>query len=126
MKIKCFITGKMRNDTPEERIRQFYAKKLHEEYGYPKELMDIEYPIQRGSKKTGEAADIVIFHSKEKTQKNIFIVVETKSLSVKHPDNQALSYTTATTAVWAMWTNGDNFVYYLNFAPNLFFETTLV
>ncbi|MCX6245299.1 MAG: hypothetical protein NTU98_11415 [Bacteroidetes bacterium] len=31
MKITCFITGKERNDTPEERVRQEVLKKLHYE-----------------------------------------------------------------------------------------------
>ena len=35
-KIKCFITGKLRKDTPEERVRQVVARALVEEYGYEK------------------------------------------------------------------------------------------
>ncbi len=33
-KIRCFITGKLRKDTPEERVRQDVARSLVEEYGY--------------------------------------------------------------------------------------------
>jgi len=44
-KIKCFITGKLRKDTPEERIRQDVARSLVEEYGYNKDDIDIEFPL---------------------------------------------------------------------------------
>ena len=33
-KIKCFITGKLRKDTPEENVRQRWARSLVDEYGY--------------------------------------------------------------------------------------------
>ena len=33
----CYITGQLRKDTPEEQVRQEWARKLVEEYGYPKE-----------------------------------------------------------------------------------------
>ena len=113
MKIKCFITGKERNDTPEEKVRQEVLKKIHNEYGYPKDLIDVEYPIQRGSKKKQtEAADIVIFNNKKKAQNNIFIIIETKAPSVKKFDDQLLSYVTATTASWCSWTNGSDWLYF--------------
>ncbi|MBI4647618.1 MAG: N-6 DNA methylase [Bacteroidia bacterium] len=113
MKIKCFITGKSLNDTPEERVRQFFLKKLHNEYGYPNELIDIEFPIQRGAKKKhNEHADIVIFNSTKKKQDNIYLIVETKVPSVKTYDEQLSSYVTATTANWCAWTNGKHTFYF--------------
>jgi len=106
--IKCFISGKNRADTPEERVRQAYARKLHTKYGYPKEFMEVEYKIQRGSqKKSGEGIDIAIFNDKSKNQNNLYIAVETKAPIIKKPDDQLLSYVTATTAEWAVWSNGD-------------------
>lgn len=105
-KIQCFISGKSRPDTPEERVRQNVLQQLVEDYGYPKENIDVEYSIQRGSNKNGEAADIVIFHSKKKNQNNIYLIIETKAPSVKIYDNQVFSYVTATTASWCAWTNG--------------------
>ena len=35
-KIRCFVTGKLRQDTPEENVRQRWARSLVDEYGYKK------------------------------------------------------------------------------------------
>ena len=111
-KIKCYITGKSRPDTPEERVRQNVLQQLVEDYGYPKEHIDVEFTIQRGSTKKGEAADIVIFHSKKKNQNNIYLVIETKAPTIKIYDNQVFSYVTATTASWCALTNGSSWNYW--------------
>ena len=37
-KIKCYVTGKLREDSPEEHVRQRMARSLVEEYGYDKNL----------------------------------------------------------------------------------------
>lgn len=112
-KLEDFISGKLREDTPEERVRQNYAKILHEKYGYPKENIEIQFPIHRGSKgKKPEFADIAIFNSKDKKQNNIFLIVETKSPSIKQFDDQLASYVTATTARWCVWTNGQLSFYF--------------
>ncbi len=42
-------SSKTRPDTKEERVRQGYARVLHEEYHYPKELMALEAEINIGS-----------------------------------------------------------------------------
>ena len=47
---------------PEEQVRQEYERALHYDHGYPKEVMDIEVPIHRGSK-SGEKADIVLYRT---------------------------------------------------------------
>lgn len=60
--IQDFITGKLVKSTPEEKVRQSIEHLLVENYGYLKDQMDIEFRIQRGSKKDNEKADIVIFN----------------------------------------------------------------
>src|SRR4051812_11896313 len=50
-----------RADKPEERIRQGYARILAEEYGYPKELLAFEAPINIGSET--KFADIAVYNS---------------------------------------------------------------
>ena len=106
-KLVDFLNGKLRDDTPEERVRQNYARLLHEKYGYPREHMEIQFPIQRGSKgKKPEFADIAIFSSKDKKQDNVFLIVETKAPAITQFDYQLESYVTATTAQWCVWTNG--------------------
>lgn len=84
-KIKCFITGKLRKDNPEERVRQDVARSLVEEYGYTKEDIDIEFSIKMGSSR--KAVDIVIFDTdSEHKQSNIQIIVEVKQETIKPSD----------------------------------------
>lgn len=86
-KVRCYITGKLRDDTPEENIRQRWARSLVEEYGYPKSDIEIEYTIQMGSSK--KRADIAIFKPGSKhVQDEIVIVVEAKRIDVNHSDKQ--------------------------------------
>jgi len=85
-KIKCYITGKLRKDTPEERVRQNVLKSLVEEYGYKKENIAVEFPIKIGSKK--KRVDIAIFKDgKEHKQENIYIIAEVKREDIK-PSNK--------------------------------------
>ena len=56
-KLKCFISGKLRNNTPEERIRQDVARSLVEIYDYKREEMEMEFPIKMGRAK--KKTDIV-------------------------------------------------------------------
>ncbi len=73
---------KSRPNTPEERVRQVYARRLHYDYGYPKSVMAIEVPIQIGASERG-AADIVVYANRvaaqTRDQSQIRIVVETKA-----------------------------------------------
>jgi hypothetical protein len=49
-RIVDFIDPKLtRPNTPEEHVRQGYARKLHYEYDYPKDVMVIGAPINIGS-----------------------------------------------------------------------------
>ncbi len=86
-KIRCVITGKLRKDTPEERVRQEVAKSLIEEYGYDPKDMAVEFPIKMGRAK--KKADIVIFHENRRhTQENIYIIVEAKREDVRPSDKK--------------------------------------
>lgn len=85
-KIRCYITGKLRNDTPEENVRQRIARSLVEEYGYSKSDIAIEFTIVLGKAK--KKADIVIFLEDVKHDiENIKIIVEAKRESIK-PTNK--------------------------------------
>ena len=88
------ISGKAIPDTPEERVRQRFLKILQSDYGYPKECILREVPIQSGSKILTEEtdgspirADIVVYNSKKATlnkdQGNILFVVECKQPNVE-------------------------------------------
>ena len=104
-KIRDYATGKMVNNTPEEKYRQEFEHILIDDLGYPKSHIDIEVIIQRGAKRNAEEADIVVFKNERKEQENAYIVVEIETPK-KTYDKQALSYVTATTAPYCVWFAG--------------------
>lgn len=81
----CFITGKLRKDTPEENVRQKWARSLVEEYKYKKEDIALEFSIKMGVQR--KSADIVIFkEGAQRKQENVFIILEAKREDVKPND----------------------------------------
>lgn len=116
-KLVCYITGKLRRETPEEHVRQRVARSLVVEYGYDKKDIELDFRIYIGSK--SYPVDIAIFHPETShKQENIYIIVETKNESVK-PTNkdqgigQLNSYIGASmNCEFGMWTNGiDQYCY---------------
>lgn len=107
-----YATGKLVKNTPEERRRQEIEKRLVEEWGYPKELIDIEVEIQFGSRKLGRA-DIVVFRNKRSKDpnRNAYIIVEVKQEKRKDGIEQLESYMNATTAEFGIWYNGRDIVF---------------
>lgn len=114
-KLRDYIDGTIRVDTPEEYVRQTVEKRLINEHKYSKEQIKIEYGVQMGSGK--KRADIVIFPNgstteEMKDQDNIWLVIECKKEAVKPTDNnngveQMKSYMAACgNCEWGMWTNG--------------------
>ncbi|MBQ9329074.1 MAG: N-6 DNA methylase [Solobacterium sp.] len=118
-----FLSGRELRDTPEERVRQRFIGILQSDYGYPKNQLAIEIPIQQGSKILTNStdgseirADIVVYNSKkaclEKDQGNILFVVECKKPNVSAGYAQLVSYIYNTSAVGGVWTNGDGLTVY--------------
>lgn len=114
-KVRDYIDGKIRNETPEEYVRQTVEKRLVIEHKYVKSQIAVEFPIKMGRGK--KRADIVIFpngSSKDdcKDQHKIRIIIECKKESVTPSDNnegiaQLKSYMAAcSNCEWGMWTNG--------------------
>ena len=97
--VRCYITDKLRKDTPEENVRQRWARSLVEEYGYPKADIGIEVTLSIGS--TRKRADLVIFrHDAPHTQSEALVIVEAKRADKKPSDgrvgeSQLLSYMSA-------------------------------
>ncbi|MDJ1169750.1 N-6 DNA methylase [Roseofilum sp. BLCC_M154] len=110
-KICDFIDQKIRQDTPEEYVRQNIERRLVLELEYRPEDIAVEFPIKIGSKRF--RADLVIFkEGQEHTIDNAWIIIECKKDSVE-PSNrrdgveQLKSYMSAcSNAEWGMWTNG--------------------
>ena len=60
-----------------------------------------------------EEADIIVFNDAiHRDQTNIKIIAETESPTVRDVDDQLLSYVTATTAQFCIWTNGTTTRYF--------------
>ncbi|NPA54640.1 MAG: N-6 DNA methylase, partial [Aquificae bacterium] len=113
---KCVIRDKEIQLKPEEVIRQLYLRKLLKEYAYPKDRIKLEYPIYFG--REVKKADIVIT---EKNRPDIpYIIVEVKKPKLKEGKQQLKSYTNATGAPIAVWTNGERIEYFHRKDPNYF------
>lgn len=81
-KIRCYITGKLRPDKPEEHVRQRWARSLVDEYGYNRLDIMVEFKVKMGS--ASKKADLVVFKlNSPKKQENIFIIVEAKRADVQ-------------------------------------------
>ena len=116
-----YLTGKEIDIThkPEEIVRQDFLRILHEEYGYPKEVIAKEIPIKDGSSevcdvKTGnpKRADIVVYKSDAQKYDEIYMIIECKQPDVKDGELQAKSYGNRTTASIVVWTNGEDTKYW--------------
>tara|TARA_B110001450_G_scaffold49543_1_gene46150 strand:+ start:345 stop:2315 length:1971 start_codon:yes stop_codon:yes gene_type:complete len=119
-KIIDFIDEKIREDTPEEYVRQQIEKSIILEYEYLREVCAVEFPIKMGTAK--KRADIVIFdEDKKKIQENINIIIECKeekvsSSSKKEGVGQLKTYMAASpNCNFGLWTNSiERFVFKKN------------
>jgi len=114
--LKCFKRNKDIQVKPEEIVRQLMLDKLINDYGYSVDLLDVEYTVNFGREK--KFADIVILNKTDKT--SIYCVLEIKKHSAKDGKDQLKSYTNATGAPLAVWTNGVEINYYERLDPNYF------
>jgi len=118
--IKCIVREKDIQLKPEEIVRQLYAARLINEYGYPKKRLAFEYSVNFGREK--KSADIVIF-DKDRSDTS-FIIVELKKPKLKDGKNQLRSYCNATGAPIGVWTNGEKISHYHRKDPNYFEDIT--
>lgn len=113
---ECVIRHKKIKFTPEEVVRQLYTHRLMEDFGYPESRITFEYPINFG--REVKRADIVIRSEEDATVP--YIVIETKQPTAKDGRDQLKSYTLATGASMAVWTNGDGITFHQRKNPNFF------
>lgn len=113
--IRCYLTGKLRKDTPEENVRQRWARSLVEEYGYLKSDLGLEFPVRMGTAR--KRADIVIFKSGGSEQEDIVIVIEAKRDEIKASDKakgegQLKSYMAACSSCkYGLWVGRERYAY---------------
>ena len=79
---QCVIRDKEIMMKPEEIVRQLFAEKLMNEFGYPKEDIVFEHPVKSvgRDKENTDFADIVVFSDSTKSQ--AYIIFEIKQYSV--------------------------------------------
>ncbi|MHB1645887.1 MAG: N-6 DNA methylase [bacterium] len=118
--VTCIIRDKEIVLKPEEVVRQLYLMKLIKEYGYPKNRINLERSIHFG--REVKSADIVILDKDRPTVE--YIIVEVKKPKLQDGKNQLRSYTNATGAPIAVWTNGGQISYYNRKDPNYFEDIT--
>lgn len=118
--VKCIIRDREILLKPEEVVRQLYLMKLIQDYGYPKKRIVVEHPINFG--REVKSADIVIFDEDRPTVE--YIIIEVKKPRLQDGKNQLRSYTNATGAPIAVWTNGSQISHYNRKDPNYFEDIT--
>ncbi len=119
--IRCFITGKLRRDTPEENVRQRWARSLVDEYGYDRSDIGVEVKIAMG--RARKSADLAIFKAgSEHRQENIVTIIEAKRDDKKPSANdngvdQLKGYMAASSACrFGMWVGKELFAFGRNIA----------
>lgn len=118
--VDCIIREKEVQLKPEEVVRQLYAVKLINDYGYPKKRIRFEHPVQFG--RETKSADIVVFDKDRPTVE--YIIVEVKKPKLKDGKEQLRSYCNATGAPIGVWTNGGQISHYNRKDPNFFEDVT--
>ncbi|MBT2134184.1 N-6 DNA methylase [Croceibacterium sp. LX-88] len=103
-----------RPDGPEERVRQYYARVLVEEYGYQRSHMAFEAPINIGHET--KQADIVVYNSPEaaaaRDQGQIWLIVEVKAPTITDGHRQLVSYVCSSSSSGGVWFNGEEISYF--------------
>ncbi len=118
--VTCIVRDKDIQIKPEEIVRQLFAARLVNMYGYQKKRLAFEHAVVFGREK--KSADIVIF-DKDRPD-TPYIIVELKKPKLKDGKNQLRSYCNATGAPIGVWTNGEQISHYHRKDPNYFEDIT--
>lgn len=109
--ISDYISGQPVKATPEEmEAVQVFARRLVEDYGYPKGHIQTR-PQHRVRKRPSDEeksypVDIAVFRSKERTEDDLFMVVECKKKTRKDGIAQLKLYLDMSAAEVGVWFNG--------------------
>ena len=118
--VRCLVRGRDIQLKPEETVRQLFAMRLINQYGYPKKRLAFEHPVNFG--RETKSADIVVF-DKDRPD-TPYIIVELKKPRLKEGKQQLRSYCNATGAPIGVWTNGGQISCYHRKDPNYFESIT--
>ena len=117
--LKCQVRGKEVQAKPEEIVRQLWIYRLVNHYKYPVSRITVEYPITFG-RDSSKRADIVVFDADRPTVP--YIMIEVKEATAKDGKEQLKSYTHATGAPLAIWSDGAQAIVWHRKNPNYFIE----
>ncbi len=117
--LQCPVRKKDILAKPEEVVRQLWVHRLVTKYKYPLERLTVEYPVTFG-RDTSKRADIVVFDKDRPTVP--YLIVEVKQTKLKDGKEQLKSYTHATGAPLALWSNGGQTIQWHRKNPNYFVE----
>jgi type I restriction enzyme M protein len=114
--IRDYITGRQVRATPEEvEAVQVFARRLVEDFGYPKEniITRPQYRVRRRPSETKKSypVDIAVFSNSGRHDDDLLMVVECKAESVKEGRKQLELYLSMSEAQIGVWFNGDEHLY---------------
>lgn len=118
-----FISGQELKATPEEvQAVQPFAKKLCEDYGYPKACIQTRpqwhVKVRPSDVKKEYPVDIAVFSSETHSDDDLFLIVECKKKSRRDGRTQLEDYMRLSKAVLEVWYNGDETLYLRKFEEN--------
>jgi type I restriction enzyme M protein len=117
--VRCLVRDKSFAAKPEEIVRQLWLEHLVRHYKYPVNRLAVEVPVTFG-RDTSKRADIVIWDADRPTV--AYCMIEVKAPNAKAGKDQLKSYTHATGAPLALWSNGTMPVVWHRKNPNYFVE----
>ena len=114
--IQDFISGQTVKASPEEiESVQVFSRRLVEDYGYPKSVLQtrpqFRVRIRPSDEAKGYPVDIAVFSKETKTEDDLFMVVECKKKNRKDGLAQLKLYLDMSPAEIGVWFNGDEHVY---------------
>ena len=115
--IECLVRKREVRLGREERVRQLWLHRLANDYGYPLSRIHVERVIPMG-RSTDTRADIVIMDDDRPDA--AYIVFEVKKPRERDGKEQLHSYTNATGAPLAAWSDGSKLTVWNRKDPNYF------
>jgi type I restriction enzyme M protein len=116
--INDYISGRAIKASPEEiDAVQVFSRRLVEELGYPKELIQTrpQFRVRQRPSDLGRGypVDIAVFSASRKLEDDAYILVECKKRNRKDGEEQLKLYLTMSSARIGVWFNGDDHLYLL-------------
>ena len=114
--LRDYISGATVRATPEEvHAVQVFARRLVEDFGYPKThiITRPQYRVRRrpSEEKKSYPVDIAVFSNDRRTNEDLLMVVECKAETVKEGRKQLEIYLTMSGAKIGVWFNGKEHLY---------------